>query len=263
MKIPGISGMAILKSGRLLATDMINRNLLLFELTNNSLLFSLSMPRYPWGIAVLDNHVVAVTCPPLGIMVVLSTIGDKLFKDKEIEIGYCCRGIVRLKDQLVVSYGHPNSGVKLLDIDGTVLKEFINPNHDNGSPVLQEPWYMTLDETSGSIIVSEAVKPVLVIYDICGEVKEIFRLKSPSNIKSPRGLTKGPEGYCFLSGFVASVVSLVSIKTKDVYNLLCETDGICCPASTIYDDKTQTFYVGQHLLEGEDRGVIKAFSLKR
>ena len=261
-----IHGLVLLERDRLLATDVDNSMVLMFELTSGKLLHVLKMSRgcaYPWGVAVIDANTAVVTCPQNGKLVIVKISEYSLKLQNVIDIGEGCRGIVSFKGKLIVSFGHPSSGVKVLKVvDDRVelVQTFDNPTIEDDSLLLQEPWYLTLNIHTRRVLVADSFKPVVAIYNLEGNVEDIVTLTGTDVIQSTRGLANGPEGYFFLCCNLKIPLLMVSIDEKKVYTLLNEPEKTSCPGSVIFDEQNQKIYIGKYKTD-EKSAAIRTFKL--
>lgn len=260
-----ITGLALHTAKSLLAVNLKTNSVSLIDVDKQTILSTLvvSDHNYPWDVAWVDTFQAAVTIPDDSEIAFLKIVEGSLRKANTIRVRKGCRGIIFLRSNFVVSYGQPTSGIQCLTMEGAVLKTFDNPIGVVGSRrLLQEPWYITADDATDSLYVSEGKRPWIVKYNMNGNVEKVIKLKKKDEpVVAPRGLTIGPNASLLLCGCLSNKVYLVLTETGDVFEILGEKEGIISPNSLAYCKETKTVFIGLQSTVAEQGYIIKVFNL--
>ena len=234
-----ITGCAFLQDSRIILADETNKTLKLIGL-DNRITHCYKLKSAPWDIVALPDNLVAIRC----------SFSDNDKDDNAIQILFISNEIKPLKCFRVegrpraIDYSHPfmyiacsdkkSSHIIVVDETYEVVKH-IRPKEG----VLRQPQYMSVDNKTGKVYVSDYYNGVIVL-NPDGEV--VSKLKD-SNLTEFGGITIDASGDVYLCAGLPYGVYKLS-KTGDSVTALATWDeGTIDPQTVAYNVKSDNFIV--------------------
>ena len=234
-----ITGMAVTKNDRILMADYKNNKVKLFS-PDMKILSSVSVPVYPYAIAVISDSEAAATTTNMSL-VLLDISGSQLRIKTTTKVPYDIRGITKYKNKLVISSDSPIPSVKLIDLTGKVYWSVFSDQQ--GQSLFCSPLYLTSHDEgrSSTVIVTDWRNHTLTLLN--GETGEVITRRQ-LQWKRPRGVTTDTAGNVYVCYDYAGEVSVLSGDLSEEKILLSRQDGLSIfPQVIAYDDKTHQLLI--------------------
>jgi len=200
----------------------------------------------PWGIAKLDEDTVAVTIPLKNKMCLVDVSSGLKLKDT-VKTKKQYYGLVAIGSSVLVGtspYSQPRS-VDVFDLSGTVLQTLVI------DALLQQPSFVCTTP-SGSFVISDLSKGMLLTVSRSLEVESGFQLDNEAHLESSRGVAANADGDIFVVDYRQKKVKIFSCRGQFLKDFLTSDDGLKYPYGVCFDDKGRIYVT--------DGGVIKIFS---
>ncbi|XP_060553280.1 uncharacterized protein LOC132714409 [Ruditapes philippinarum] len=232
-----IKGMCILSTQLLVAADQQNNSLKLLDREQGKLVSTIPMPTGPRDVTTIKGTQIAVTLPNMKVIKILTLSSDgTVSNDSFIPVHGACRGIIHNNGIFIVSFGFPKSEIKIIDMNGTVIKNMdIRRNPESQSSLAglgmspDQKMIYVADEDNGSV----------TCLTTSGKVKAIY--KNP-NFERPRGVAVASNGLVYVTG--KGKVHELSPNLGHGRIVMDRSHGINFIQSLLYCEQENLLYVG-------------------
>ncbi|XP_052812428.1 uncharacterized protein LOC128239986 [Mya arenaria] len=191
----------------------------------------------PTGLTTIPGNRVAVTLPYSVWFLRVTENGD-LSSENQMKVNKIYQGIASCGDNLIVSYKHPDPGVRILDMKGNVLKEFEKDYDDEN--LFEWPNCMAVGPDHSTIYITEKGNKSVTALTMEGHVGGVVVVKELEPF--PTYITVDSGGRVYVCGF--DTVFLVSFESGTVIPLLDKRNGITNSRCMSVHDQTRHLYVG-------------------
>ncbi|XP_060570297.1 uncharacterized protein LOC132728642 [Ruditapes philippinarum] len=233
-----ITGIAIIGTDLLAVADFINSKIKTVDAKQHKVLSSLKLSSGPWDLARLPEDELAVTLPDEHIIQIVSTSGVPSTV-KQIKVGGYCYGLAYSDEKLVVTLHTFPANVQTITMDGTVLQTIKFDTFGKGLFVF--PWYVTINEMTKQIYISDSDKKDIKCVDWNGEVEGVY---TEPKLSCTYGLASLVDGTIIVSSYNNNTLHLVSSDFKKGRVLLQYKDGIRDPRCLAVNWDQRKLYIG-------------------
>ncbi|KAH3817744.1 hypothetical protein DPMN_119299 [Dreissena polymorpha] len=223
-KLPSVTGFALNKTGLVIAADLANKCIKMIDVKSGICkgrsLTTCCKPvcskecikkHHPWDATFIDEAQAVVSVPAAGKLFFVDNKNDELSVVKEMNNQRQCRGLAYCRGRLYVTYGSPESKVRIMNTDGTDVQTFSNES-------FSEPWYITVNATDKAMFITETMKKCVIHLDKNGNPVQNIELKQ---------LLDGPRGIALLHGSHLLVCAYRYTKTDVLYEINLESGESC------------------------------------
>ncbi|KAL3887938.1 hypothetical protein ACJMK2_000323 [Sinanodonta woodiana] len=208
-----ISNVLTLQRAQYVFVDYNNEKIKVYG-ENFQLQESMKLQGKPWNACILPDKNMAVTLPYKKTILVFG-MENKMHSVREIKTRLQCWGIAVMKGQLVITTGHDEHSILILDTNGSEIRT-VRPNNYRSNELLS-PYYVKLNRDETIIYISYYGGNKLAAYNTSWNVLLTY---TDQDMNGPHGIDTDREGNIVLCGYSSFNVQHISRDGKLIKTLI-------------------------------------------